>query len=38
MSDPKPKKKSEKEIDPATLLAIAIALLFIPLLIAGFLP
>ncbi len=36
MSDPKPTK--EKEIDPATLLAIAIALLFIPLLIAGFLP
>lgn len=34
MSDPQP----NRDIDPVTVIAIIIAALFIPLLIAGFLP
>jgi hypothetical protein len=38
MKDPKQKREKKREIDPVTVIAIIIAILFIPLFVAGFFP
>ncbi|ERT04536.1 putative membrane protein [Lyngbya aestuarii BL J] len=38
MKDSKQKREKKREIDPVTVVAIIIAILFIPLFVAGFFP